>query len=1245
MAQSIQHDQYPKFVADQVLTEKSLNQMFGYLEEQQRLTRTTLIGIGIMCGLKVRVSEDGNSITITEGVGVTSKGYLVPFPEQTFPFYNDQFSAEQDFMYPPFIDAGSGKQKFPLYLLHNNGAAEIKKPVSAAFLAEKAVLIFVELLKIDNKNCDPDTCDDKGCTVEVTHRPLLIDLEHLDELILSGPDNAPFLAEPACVEWPEIKMPRYNVPATKILSSTAVLKNFLDLLNNDFILQIEQVLSAAYSSFGYYLKDEFPNNPFSGLKSKFKFLYDGSLSLQQLLFVQYYYDFFSDLILAYQELREICNDCLSVCCPNEDLFPRHLILGNAIPSPDEYRHHWIQSPAFACTGCSEGKISFLLKKIILMVSKLNIPGNIVGQRQSREQIRITPSQYGDLPLSDKAIPYYYDIVNPPSPLFDHWNFKKSKLKKGNTNLSYYAANYNGNSYFNTPLNYDIEPFNFFRIEGHLGLNWKQALTRVKQIKNEKRLPFDVIALNSDLFEMIRSLLTSSNRLSEIMAGDREDVRKLHCYFADIEAQYDVQAAELRCRLLKIMTYFYNLRRVGLDENLTPTTNIPQSDLIRQAFPNYRTFANSYGEEFDSLYQKIKDQPYITPQAFISTRTFSATNQSSLLSPAYLMYYLEKIHEVLPDGLVQLEINDLTQRLKDASNVAALMLVSLDNAQGFELPALWEESLDDVIRICKANVFEVIYKNFLINYALFISNQSFAMYAMMNSGVQHKAGVTTGGTFILVYNDNRNIESVNQGERPFETNSDNFNSVTAERPAFTGRISSNVNVRSLESENTINAVNESATAGTFGRYKNPILEYKKELSVKAVGLNKVFDLVDAQRAEDKLSDADLKELTTQLPDGIVIADFFVPNMCKSDCMPMNYIVMDDEEPPPGETRIRLEMKYREFCEDDQSEYDILTAPEGGTLKIDDSVNNDFKFKPVNYPVENDPSREIAISYELNENIKTIRVRVYNRPEINISIKSQDHANRSAEFNNVTEFADRYAWDFGNGQFSDQRDPGPISFSDTQTAVVILRAFNGPCESESQPLTVRFEEQPPEKRTCLSVEELAERFGFFEEIAPEELKKELESYPGFRTVFIEKIDELANRPQEEQCKLLTGEIKVSDIQKTVRALNQVVRNNKELRRPALLFFEAMLKLTMFLACCQNKDVNEARVKTETTLNAIIRLIKSWPNQVDFSDEEKVFIENMLEAVKNEAAAVANGTPPKPVYLDLLNELESALSVLMA
>jgi hypothetical protein len=84
MIPSAANSDYPKFVADQVLTSDNLNDLFGYLDEQGRMTRTNLIGMGIVCGLKIITAADGSSITITKGVGVTSAGYLVSVPEITY---------------------------------------------------------------------------------------------------------------------------------------------------------------------------------------------------------------------------------------------------------------------------------------------------------------------------------------------------------------------------------------------------------------------------------------------------------------------------------------------------------------------------------------------------------------------------------------------------------------------------------------------------------------------------------------------------------------------------------------------------------------------------------------------------------------------------------------------------------------------------------------------------------------------------------------------------------------------------------------------------------------------------------------------------------------------------------------------------------------------------------------------------------------------------------------------------------
>src|SRR4249919_1994441 len=70
-------NEYMVFEADQVLTNYHLNQLFYYLDQQNRWTRNKLIGIGIVCGLDIVQHTDTNLIEITAGCGITSQGYLI----------------------------------------------------------------------------------------------------------------------------------------------------------------------------------------------------------------------------------------------------------------------------------------------------------------------------------------------------------------------------------------------------------------------------------------------------------------------------------------------------------------------------------------------------------------------------------------------------------------------------------------------------------------------------------------------------------------------------------------------------------------------------------------------------------------------------------------------------------------------------------------------------------------------------------------------------------------------------------------------------------------------------------------------------------------------------------------------------------------------------------------------------------------------------------------------------------------
>jgi len=92
---------YPVFEADQVLTNRHLNDMFNYLEQHDRLTRIKLIGSGIVCGLEVSFQQK-ESISISKGCGLTSQGYLITFCDTVFthfmPYNTRNFPADLLFM-------------------------------------------------------------------------------------------------------------------------------------------------------------------------------------------------------------------------------------------------------------------------------------------------------------------------------------------------------------------------------------------------------------------------------------------------------------------------------------------------------------------------------------------------------------------------------------------------------------------------------------------------------------------------------------------------------------------------------------------------------------------------------------------------------------------------------------------------------------------------------------------------------------------------------------------------------------------------------------------------------------------------------------------------------------------------------------------------------------------------------------------------------------------------------------------
>jgi hypothetical protein len=544
---------YPDFVPDQLLTSANLNDLFAYLDEQGRMTRTNLLGIGIVYGLEVRTSADGTSIEITRGTGVTSEGHLVAFDGDTATRtfgHRVAFDPEKEAYYDKFLDA-SHHEKFELWELKRTAAGEGEIALTKSFLEgegvpnhRKVVLAFVELLEEQNKNCNPESCDDKGVTVHVNLRFLLANRGDLEANGLK-PQEGPHHSNAAWAALPRLRMRRFDVEATTMTSAAGLLTGYRRILTPTFLTSVETALSQVWTEFRDLLGIEFQSaNPFANVAESLAFVHDGSIDATRLRGMQYAYDHVSDLLAAYEELRATGMEVLGKCCPDPSLFPRHLVLDLAVPTdlavPSEFRHRFQRSPLFEERDLVL-RLRSLFRRLALMAGGFHVPDLPGTPTNPDGTIRITPSRLDPSPLSDKAIPFHYRPSLPTArPLYLDWSFGKTQAQASRTNLSWHAGDWAVDDFARNPLLYDLEPYDFLRIEGHVGKRFSQAIGDLKAKVERFRLPIDVVGvvLGSDA--------------SDTAIADPRALRA-------IQIQYELLRAEVLCCLRRQAEYWGKLK--------------------------------------------------------------------------------------------------------------------------------------------------------------------------------------------------------------------------------------------------------------------------------------------------------------------------------------------------------------------------------------------------------------------------------------------------------------------------------------------------------------------------------------------------------------------------------------------------------------------------------------------------------------------------------------------------------------
>jgi PKD repeat protein len=1093
---------FPEFVADQLLTAKNLNDLFHYLDVQERGTRINLIGIGIVCGLELKVNTAGTEVTITKGCGITSQGYLVRWDETKFQNYK-AYDAAKEIVYDRFF--GSGKQKFVIDELKANSSEEGITKLTKTYLEDKVALLFVELLRIDSKNCDPESCDDKGSNITQTIRPLLVDRK-VAALLTGGVAGGSSFNQ-TWLSLPELKMPRHHVPAEDIFDSGDVFTGFQKVIGVPFLTKLEQGLSQAYSRLFPLIKDIYASNPFSGLAGEFAFVHNGTISVQQMLYMQYYYDLFSDVIHAYEEMRKVGMKLLSLCCPDEGLFPRHLLLGatgtSAASGKLDYRHYFIPSPAVSCHHQLADELRSLFRRLVLLLDRFslqNAKGIALFDNDTNRitnftrgtnvmPIRITPSKYGNVPLSEKSIPFYYNVAAGADKIYQHWNFARTRNGSADQNLSYHADQYNnGDDQVLDAIQYDLESYNFLRIEGHVGHRYTDALATINQIRDANRLPFDVIALSADIKTLRDTLAgiassTNSANLKQGLIGDAA----VGCHFQDMEALYDTMAQTLICNLCKEMKYYYGFPAQFRDK--TPEQHAPLVPLLRKCDPTFRYTDNTLGDAFEEFYANLPQGDYIEPEQFLGGTAFGSftgnrlavnnANNNGILLGLALLYYIEKLSEILPTTLISFNISafqnryadlmTVAQKVKEFHQGASVASAEADNELAMAISEDVIDHLDSLLLSCRDAQFTALYNDYRIRWVYLAMMQKLGYYVKMHPGIQHKAGVTMGGTFIIVYHErsrtkqpNRNIFTT--GFRAKEAQNAAPTQAAANQVVAETQSTKKASDKSTLKTSNTTADETAAQAGTadtqeaiaqsIGTAKantNASFKTSYQLSttkLKASLTQKQMAIIDKLFFKDLITKHSLDELTEQLPDKIVIADFYLPYMCCSDCPPIYYIVNETTEDDPEQPTITL--KDTQYCGADKTAFPITVTPAGGSFGTSEGViesNGVFTFNPsaVTLPDDGTLNKVIQLSYTKDGKTASLNVTVFAKPKAAFEVIPATTYNFFV-FSNKSERAASIAWNFGDGTSGTGENPSHL-YAQDGTYVVTLTATNGVCSDVS------------------------------------------------------------------------------------------------------------------------------------------------------------------------------------------------------
>jgi len=991
---------YPIFTPNQVLTNKDLNRVVTYLDEQNRLTRVYLIGMGIVAGMEVSsIYQPGDvNIVVAPGCGITSEGYIISLAETKLTHYQSGVSVPSALFAPSEEQtAASTDQLVELFEQEGNNRLALKnlpdENAFARFLADQTLVVVYELQDQQRDSCLLD-CDDTGKDRNFRLRYFLLPRSVPEKLSAEALLQQGFSREPLPQQWrdfsindifqaqssffqnffPQVRRFGYTLETppvirlSNIVDYDAFLKGYqqvclqaIDEIDRTFP-NLFRLFSPFFSSFNPAPSD------FTGLKTllnqRLSDIVSGSSAenrrspisqIEAQYALQYFYDYLSQLVSAFRELAESAFDLMDDATPDTRRFPKFLMLG-LVPLPNQkpevyalnspYRSNFSQSPIYNGNQLRVKQVRFLYDRLV----RLCAADSFYLLPFYDTPLKITPSKDRAATLSQQAIPYY---LNYPQ-LYQYWSYDTYRKGRSQSHPAYFYPN-NANITPNSDLLHRLDDYSFYRIEGHIGEANATALQRILDYQQRYNLAFDVITLKIGNLQSFQDI-NISGQFDDLNA----DFGRIKDTFAKLWQRYEESWSR--------NVFLYTLKRVFFDK--TSLAEIKSDQLFNPivARASVKEAYEFVKESGDSYRLYLRNAAGIRIARFETVINFSGLSGDSLT---------QEQERIIGDLLACLPLGKITYGVEpESANNPLSYYLRFSLADELDLPA--NRGTADISFI-SLNFFTVNFEGNspIINQPEFQDFET--LYSLLRDVPESSIRV--------------NRLELRMGDR-LAADTLNYFELKGLMTAYQQRLAQIMELQLFHKFAQNNPGMEHLggvpKGGTF------VLVYVD-------GRELVRNLLSADRDPTYQARTEVIKKYASLPPGspqelatsrellnredIVVGDFCLPYRFSSKTPTVSYVLT---QPRP----IVL-LDRTTFCAGDETRYEFILDPTGGTLKGEGSFFADGKYYFQPSRITDDITSETAITftYVVESSYDTLSVTVYPLPDASFQIKTNFCSNEN------------------------------------------------------------------------------------------------------------------------------------------------------------------------------------------------------------------------------------------------------------